>query len=88
MTSVTSTITGMGGMMGIDTYGSYGVIDTSSENEEASVHRRRLIAEDAAKRPWLIGKALRDFRYTWFSRVRVVARDTWDAALWSWRMSR
>ena len=74
--------------MGIDTYGAWGVVDISAENEEATTRRRRLILEDAAKRPWLIGKALRDFRYTWFSRVRVVAKDTWAAALWSWRMSR
>ena len=60
----------------------YGHVDERASN------RRRLIAEDAAKRPWLIGKALRDFRYTWWSRIKLVFRETLDAARWSWRMSK
>jgi len=58
------------------------------KGDERASNRRRLIAEDAAKRPWLIGKALRDFRYTWWSRVTLVFRETLDSALWPWRMSR
>jgi len=74
--------------MAIDTFGNYGMFDLGPDRDEAQVRRATLVREDAALRPWLIGKALRDFRYTRWGMIKVVVKDAWAAALWSWRMSK
>lgn len=56
--------------------------------EERALHLKRLVDEDAALRPWLIGAALRTADYTLLDRIRLTARETWRAALLSWKMTR
>lgn len=75
--------------MPIDTFAAFGVIDIyPDEMADRREARKRLVAEDAALRPWLIGRALRAFRYTPWTRLKYVVRETVDAAVLSWRTSR
>lgn len=75
--------------MAIDTFGSdFDQVDITSENEGRAIRLKRLVDEDAALRPWLIGKALRTCDYTFWDRVKLTARETWQAACLSWKMTR
>lgn len=71
----------------MDTFGSYSVLDTGADPEEREIRRQRLVREDRALRPWLIGKALRGFRYTRMERIKLLVKEAVEAARWSWRMS-
>jgi len=72
--------------MATDTFGEYGTVDIT-EREDRLASRRRLLSEDSALRPWLIGPALRSYRFSFWERVKYVVRETCLAAIWSWRLS-
>ena len=74
--------------VGTDTIGSFGQFSLADDPEYKAECRRRLIAEDAALRPWLIGKALQKFEYTLWERIKFVIKESLDAAIWSWRLSK
>lgn len=75
-------------LVATDTYGDYGPFDLGPDRELRDELRRRLVREDASLRPWLLGKAIRDFRYTRWERIKFAVLETVSAAWWSWRMSR
>lgn len=75
--------------MAIDTFGQgFCTVDISPENEDRATRLRRLVDEDSALRPWMIGKALREANeYTRWQRVKLAIRDGIEAVRWSWQMS-
>jgi len=74
--------------MAIDTYSQYSAVEIHEDNESQELRRKRLIEADRALRPWLVGKALRDFRYTTWERIKLLFKETWEFAIWSWRTSK
>jgi len=77
-------------MARFDTFsGGCSIFDPPDERDvDRETIRRRLVKEDAALRPWLIGKALRGVKYTWRDRVKFTLASAWEAGLWAWRMSK
>lgn len=73
--------------MAIDTFGDFGIVDITDDVEPAD-RTARLIKDDAALRPWLVGPAIWSFRYTTWERVQFVVRSAWEAGMSAWRLSR